>query len=148
MQIGPDDRALGQTGSVIGDIPLARPYGVSDEDAIVLCREWMVYLGATDAIAASNETRKLCDLYSSHYLAWVDNRRGNLDIDAVDRAARLSLADGRRALIFVHGGVRPLAQRHADSLGVALLWYDARNGSLEGGNRVGLAIRASGLVNE
>lgn len=107
----------------------------------------MIYLGATDTVAASDESRKLCDLYSSSYLAWVDNRRGNLGIDEVERAARLSVADGRRAVIFVHGGVLPDAQQRADALGVALLWYDARNGSLEGGNRAGFAIRASGLVN-
>ncbi|GAA1440699.1 hypothetical protein GCM10009617_08220 [Leifsonia poae] len=31
--------------------PAPRPFGVSDEEAIELCREWMVYLGATDALA-------------------------------------------------------------------------------------------------
>jgi hypothetical protein len=132
---------------VIGEAPLARPYGVSDEDAIVLCREWMVYLGATDTVAASDETRKLCDLYSSSYLAWVDNRRGNLDQGQVTLAANLSSTDGRRGLIFVRGGVLPEARQQADQLGVALLRYDARNGSLEGGNQAGFATRASGLGN-
>jgi hypothetical protein len=106
----------------------------------------MIYLGATDTVAASDGQRILCDLYSSGYLVWVNNRRGNLGIDEVEGAARLSATDGRRALIFVHGGVLPDAQQLADDLGVALLWYDARNGSLEGANAAGFTIRASGLV--
>lgn len=108
----------------------------------------MIYLGATNTVVAANEIRKTCDLYSSRYLAWVDNRRGNLDIGEVESAARLSSADGRQALIFVHGGVLPDAQQRADALGVALLWYDARKGALEGGNQAGFEIRSSGLTDD
>jgi hypothetical protein len=105
----------------------------------------MIYLGATDTVAASDEQRILCDLYSSRYLAWVDNRRGNIDESQVALAASLSSTDGRQGLIFFRGGVLPDARQRADRCGVALLRYEARNGSLEGGNQVGLAIRASGL---
>jgi hypothetical protein len=135
-----------QTVIVMHEPPPARPYGVSDEEAVELCRDWMIYLGAAETIAASGDARKLCDLYSSHHLAWVNNRRGNLGLDEVDTAARLSSADGRRGVIFVRGGFRPVARQRADALGVVLLRYDARNGTLNGGNQLGFDIRASGLT--
>lgn len=90
----------------------------------------MMYLGALDTVAAQDPARQLCDLYSSRYLAWVDNRRGNLDVDAVGNAARLAASDGRNALIFVRGGVRPVAQQEADALGVAILWFHAVDATL------------------
>lgn len=126
--------------------PTARPYGVSDEEAVELCREWMIYLGAAETVAASGDARELCDLYSSRYLAWVDNRRGNLDLDDVDRAARLSSADGRQGVIFVRAGVLPVARQRADALRLVLLRYDARNGTLDGGNQLGFDLRASGFT--
>ncbi|WP_285115467.1 hypothetical protein [Leifsonia sp. fls2-241-R2A-40a] len=125
--------------------PAPRPFGVSADEAVELCREWMIYLGAVDAVAAQNPARQLCDLYSSRYLAWVDNRRGNLDVDAVEKAATLAASDGRQALIFVRGGVRPVAQEQADALGVAILWYHAVDATLAGRSRPGLALLVSGL---
>jgi len=125
--------------------PTPRPFGVSASEAVELCREWMIYLGAADTVAARNPARQLCDLYSSRYLAWVDNRRGNLDVDAVENAARLASSDGRQALIFVRGGVRPVAQQRADALGVAILWYHAVDATLAGRSRPGLAVLSSGL---
>lgn len=119
---------------------------MSDQEAIPLCRDWMIFLGATDTVAATGAVRQVCDLYSSHYIAWVDNRRGNLDIDAVEKAATVRAADGRRALIFVSRGVRPVAQNLADTLGVAILRYGARGGVLDGGNRLGRQLCASGLA--
>lgn len=106
----------------------------------------MIYLGAVDTVVAVGTVNQLCDLYSARYLAWVDNRRGNLDVDSVDAAARLAASDGRRALVFVRGGVRPVAQERADELGVALLWYHARDGSLAGRSLLGLDVVASGLM--
>lgn len=106
----------------------------------------MIYMGAVDTVAAQDPARQLCDLYSSRYLAWVDNRRGNLDVDSVETAARLAASDGRQALIFVRGGVRPVAQQQADALGVAILWYHAVDATLAGRSRPGLAVLASGLT--
>lgn len=123
--------------------PKARPYGVSAEDALELCKEWMIYLGAADTVTASGSIRELCDLYSSRYLAWVDNGRGNLDVDAVERAASLASSDGRQALIFLRGGVRPIAQQRADALGVALMNYHAQDGSLAGRSKLGRELLSS-----
>ena len=105
----------------------------------------MIYLGAADTVATRDPARQLCDLYSSCYLAWVDNRRGNLEVDSVANAARLAASDGRHPLIFVRGGVRPVAQQQADELGVAILWYHAVDATLAGRSRPGLAVLASGL---
>jgi hypothetical protein len=105
----------------------------------------MVYLGAVDTVMASGEVRQMCDLYSARYLGWVDNRRGNLDVDVVERAADVAATDGRRPLIFVPGGVRPVARERADARGVALFWFDAQNATLTGGNLFGRELCASGL---
>lgn len=134
------------TVNVPAEEPGPRPYGVSGEEAVEWCRKWMVYLGASETVAASGQARRLCDLYSGHYLGWVFDQHGNLDVAAVERASRLSAADGRRALIFLRGGVRPIARERADALGVALFWYDAQEGSLGGGNTVGRVICARGLI--
>ncbi|WP_313546702.1 hypothetical protein [Leifsonia aquatica] len=128
--------------------PAPRPFGVSADEAVELCREWMIYLGAADTVAAQDAARQLCDLYSSRYLAWVDNRRGNLAVDSVETAARLAASDGRHPLIFVRGGVRPVAQQRADTLGVAILWYHAVDATLAGASRPGLTILASGLASK
>lgn len=106
----------------------------------------MVYLGATDAAASSGRAKDLCDLFSSGYLAWVDNGRGNLDVGPIEIAATLAASDGRSPLIFLQGGVRPAAQQRADALGVALLNYHARDGSLAGRNSLGRAIVQEGLA--
>lgn len=127
--------------------PAPRSFGVSAEEAIDLCREWMIYLGATDTVASSGQTKDLCDLFSTRYLAWVVNSRGNLDVGPIEAAATLAKSDGRSPLIFLQGGVRPIAQQRADVLGVALLNYHARDGSLAGRSRLGREAVRSGLAN-
>lgn len=125
--------------------PAPRPWGVSDDEAVGLCREWMRCLGAVDAVAASGDAQARCDLYSSNCLGWVENARGNLDAGTVERAAQLSAADGRIALIFVSGGVLPDARQRADALGIALLRFRAHDGALEGANAYGRRLRVEGL---
>lgn len=127
---------------------MQRPFGVSDEEAVELCREWMIYLGAADSVVATGGTGEFCDLYSSRYLGWVDNGRGNLDVDAVEKAAAFAAADGRQPLIFLRGGVRPVAQERADVLEVALLNYRERDRALDGRSRLGRKIIATGLTGQ
>lgn len=126
--------------------PPPRPLGVSNDEAVELCRQWMVYLGAIDSVVASGEARRACDLYSSGFLGWVDHRGGNLDTVLVEHVAQVSAADGRRALVFVPGGVYPDAQDRADDLGIAILRFDPFNGDLDGANLVGRHLRGSGLA--
>lgn len=97
----------------------------------------MVHLGVRDTVVVKDGAYRSCDLYSSHYLGWVDNGRGNLDADSVENAAGVAAADGRRELIFLRGGVRPVAQQRADELGVALLNYRERDSSLDGRSQLG-----------
>lgn len=106
----------------------------------------MVHLGATDARTTEQSRNRVCDLYSSYFLGWVDNRRGNLDVDLVERAAAASAGDGRTPLLFVPGGVFPEARDRADVLGVALLRFRARDGALDGVNGLGRQARAAGLA--
>lgn len=125
--------------------PDPKPWGVSEDEAVDLCREWMVYLGAQDTVVASGEVKPICHLYSSRFLAWIDNRQRNLDVGSVERAASIAANDGRYPLIFVPGGVLPSAQDRADELGVALLRFDAQNGDLDGLSVIGRRLRAVGL---
>lgn len=142
----PKDGGLGQTVFVSAQTPAPRPLGVSDVEAVELCRQWMVYLGAADSVTASADVRQDCDLYSRHYLAWVDNRQENLDSRLVQRAARLCAGDGRRGLIFMTGGVFPDAQDDAEALGIALLRFDPYGGDLDGANPLGRCMRTRGLA--
>lgn len=136
----------GKTEAVDELEPAPRPYGASGSEAIELCREWMLFLGARETVASTGDSRVLCDLYSGRYLAWVSDTRGNLDIDSVDIAAKLAAADGRQPLIFVPGGVRPIARERADALGVALLRYRANDGALDGANALGRQMCENGLA--
>lgn len=123
-----------------------QPWGATGAAAVELCRRWMLRLGATDTVVARDHASEVCDLYSSHYLAWVESRRGNLDLAVVERAAAMSSSDGRSALVFLAGGVFPTVQDRADALAVALLRFDARAGDLDGANRLGRRVLASGMV--
>lgn len=130
---------------VVTEEPEPRPLGVSDDGAVVLCCDWMVHLGAADAVVATGPTRTVCDLFSSRYVAWVDNRREALDLETVVRAAEVAARDGRQPMIFKRGGIRAEAQLFADSRGVALFAYVPSDGLLEGANPLGYQLRASGL---
>lgn len=106
----------------------------------------MVYLGATDTVTSRADSESFCDLYSTRYLAWVRDERGNLDIEPIERAALIASRDGRNPLIFIPGGVRPTARERADALGVALLRYRANDGALDGANALGRRLRTIGLT--
>lgn len=125
--------------------PDPKPWGASDNEAIELCREWMIYLGAGDTVVASGAAVQACDLYSAKFLAWVENRAANLEIERVNRAATVSAANGRPALIFVRHGVLPDARERADELGVAVFGFDPKSGTLDGVNLLGRALSAKGL---
>lgn len=122
-----------------------RPWGAVGAEAVQLCHQWMLRLGATDTVVA-REGADVCDLYSSRYLAWVESRRGNLDLGVVERAAAVSSSDGRAPLVFLAGGVFPTVQDRADVLAVGLLRFDARAGDLVGANAIGRHLIASGLL--
>lgn len=103
----------------------------------------MYYLGAADAVVSTGDSRQACDLYSSCYLGWVDNNRGNVEVELVDRAAAVVAADGRRGLVFAGHGVSPFARVRADELGVAIFRFDAQGGTLDGVNPLGRELFAN-----
>jgi hypothetical protein len=121
------------------------PLGVSGAEALELCREWMVYLGAGKVVAATGATRELCGLYSTSCVAWVDNRVGNIGVDAIERAAGLATFDGRLPVVFVSGGIRPAAMRRANALRVPILRYRPEDAALEGVTPLGRQLRRSGF---
>lgn len=135
-----------ETVSMQIDQPQPLEWRASDQEALALCREWMIFLGAVDTIVATEPVRQVCDLYSSRFLAWVCNSRGNLGVDTVERAAAIATNDGRYPLIFLSAGVLPVTQDRADAVGLALLRFDAQGGNLDGTNRVGRELLLSGLA--
>jgi hypothetical protein len=100
----------------------------------------MVYLGERDTVIAARVAAGVCDLYSSRYVALVQNRIGNIEVPLVQRAIALSASDGRRALVFHSGGCLIDAARLADAHGIALITYVAREGDIEARNRVAVPI--------
>lgn len=120
--------------------PRPRPVGSSQTAAVEFCREWMVYLGEADTVIASGDTAAVCDLYSSRYVALVQNRIGNIEVPLVQRAIALSASDGRRALVFHSGGCFGDAAELANAHQVALFSYMSRAGDIAPANRVAVPI--------
>ena len=120
--------------------PRPRPVGSSQPAAVEFCREWMVYLGEQNTVVAQGATAAICNLYSSRYVALVENRIGNIEVPLVQRAVTVSRSDGRRAVVFHSGGCFGDAAELADAYGVALITYVAREGDIEARNRVAMPI--------
>jgi hypothetical protein len=126
--------------------PEPRPYGVSDTEAVELCRNWMIFLGASDSTIASGPAATLCQIFSTRYLAWVSNARGNIDASLVRLAGAVAGRDGRQPLIFIRGGFFVEARKEAEASGVALLRFRATDADLSGANLIGRRIIKSGLL--
>ncbi|MGA0567332.1 hypothetical protein ACO2Q7_08380 [Rathayibacter sp. KR2-224] len=120
--------------------PRPRPVGSSHWAAVEFCREWMVYLGEEDTVVAQGATGAICELYSSRYVALVENRTGNIEVPLVQRAVVLATSDGRRAVVFHSGGCFGDAAELADAYGIALITYMARAGDIAAANRVAVPI--------
>jgi hypothetical protein len=120
--------------------PSPRPVGASHTAAVEFCREWMVYLGERDTVIAEGPATAACDLYSSRYIALVDNHRGNIEVPLVQRAIALTESDGRRGIVFHPGGCLLDAADLANDRGIALIMFDARNGEIEARNQVAVEI--------
>ena len=100
----------------------------------------MVYLGERDTVIADGPAAAVCDLYSSRYVALVENRIGNIEVPLVKRAFTLSASDGRRGLVFHSGGCFPDAGELATAHGIPLIAYVARAGDIEPRNRLAVPI--------
>ena len=100
----------------------------------------MTYLGETDTVVAAGAASAICDLYSSRYVALIDNRRGNIGMPLVDRAVALVASDGRRGLIFHSGGCLPDAATKAEGFGIPVIRFEARNGGIEPRNKLAIPI--------
>lgn len=120
--------------------PGPRPVGSSRAAAVEFCREWMVFLGERDTVIAEGPATAACDLYSSRYVALVDNRRGNIEVPLVQRAIALTDSDGRQGLVFHPGGCLLDAADLADACGVALIMFDPRSGAIEARNQLAISI--------
>lgn len=152
MRVFPEARRHCIGGGALHDVvvdglsPAPRREGVSDVEAVELCRDWMVYLGAADTVVARGGVSRVCDLYSSRYVAFVDNGYDNIGQEIVDGASALAASDGRSAIIFHAGGCSPEASRVADAIGIPILTFDALNGAIEARNRVAARICRSGQL--
>ena len=120
--------------------PAPRPVGSSRTAAVEFCWEWMVYLGERDTVIAEGAAVDVCDLYSSRYVALVENRIGNIEVPLVQRVVTLCASDGRLGLVFHSGGCFPDAGELANAHGIPLIAYVARAGDIEPRNRVAVSI--------
>jgi hypothetical protein len=111
-----------------------------------MCAQWMRYLGAADTMIADPAAVIPCDLFSSRYLGWVDNNRGNVGQELVDRAASVIRVDGRAGLIFFRSGFSPYARESATAFGIALLRFAPENAHINGHNEHGHNVVARGLA--
>ena len=120
--------------------PRPCPVGSSQSAAVEFCREWMMYLGEADTVIATGAAAEICDLYSSRYVALVENRIGNIEVPLVQRAIALSASDGRRGLVFHSGGCFGDAAELSDAHGIALITYMSRAGDIAAANRLAVPI--------
>lgn len=120
--------------------PAPRPVGSSQIAALEFCRDWMVYLGERDTMIASGDVAAVCDLYSSRYVALVQNRIGNIEVPFVQRAIALSTTDGRRALVFHSGGCLIDAAALANAHQIPLFSYMSLAGEIAPANRTAMAV--------
>jgi hypothetical protein len=100
----------------------------------------MVFLGERDTLIAEGPAAAVCDLYSSRYVALVDNHRGNIEVPLVQRAIALTESDGRSCIVFHPGGCLPDAAALADARGVVLIMFDSRTGAIEARNQLAVPI--------
>jgi hypothetical protein len=127
--------------------PEARGHqGATDSEAIQVCAQWMRFLGAVDTVVADPVAQIQCDLYSGKYLAWVDNRRGNVGPELVNRVIDVMRLDGRPGLIFFRAGFDPWSRASATEHGISLLRFSPEDGTLRGYNPQRKDIYTRGLT--
>jgi len=99
----------------------------------------MRHLGVLDAEVTRFNSDGGIDIHSAAYVAQVKNYAGSIAVADVRALFGVAAADDKKALIFTSGSVTAEGMAFAERTGMALLRYDAVEGSLAGINRLGVA---------
>ena len=125
--------------------PEKQQFGVSDEGAESLVAQWMRWLGVFDAEVTKFVGDGGIDVESSKYIAQVKNYNGLVGIAAIRELAGVAAVDGRVALFFTSGTYPKNADAWAESAGIYLFQYDAKEGKLRACNSLAREALGRGL---
>ena len=125
--------------------PSPQPYGVNDDGARALVREWMRHLGAIDIVVTEGSNESEIDADSSRYIVRTKNSTETVGVAEVRELAGVCVADGRRGLFFASGTFAAAAVEFADRVGIPLFIYSAQGGTLNAANPNAQVILTRGL---
>ena len=125
--------------------PEKQQFGVSDEGAESLVAQWMRWLGVYDAEATKFVGDGGIDVESSKYIAQVKNFTGLVGIAAIRELAGVAAVDGRIGLFFTSGSYPREADMWAESAGIYLFQYDAKEAKLRACNSLAKEALGKGL---
>ena len=118
---------------------LSRKFGLEAEnvsavEAEHLCANWMSLLGEENVEVTQVSSDGGIDITSNRCVAQVKNYKGSVGVGEVRAFFGASVVDGRLPLFFTSGTYTKAAIEFADSAGVYLYWYSAKQGTLNGIN--------------
>lgn len=117
--------------------PPPQPFGVSHEGAESLCAAWMRHLGVLDAEVTKYVGDGGIDVESEQYVAQVKNYTGSVAVADVRALFGVAVADGRHPILFTSGTITSEGRAFAARIRMALIHYDALDGTLRGLNALG-----------
>lgn len=117
--------------------PPPQPFGVSHEGAESLCAAWMRHLGVLDAEVTKYVGDGGIDVESEQYVAQVKNYTGSVAVADVRALFGVAVADDRHPILFTSGTITSEGRAFAARIRMALIHYDALDGTLRGLNTLG-----------
>ncbi len=115
--------------------PEKYPYGVSPRGAELLCRDWMEFLGVSDAVVSQFTADGGIDILSQDLAAQVKHYKGSVGGPEVQQLVGAALIMKRKPLFFTSGKYTTSALKAAEEAQVPLLTYNAEDGTLLPANR-------------
>jgi hypothetical protein len=112
--------------------PEPQQYGVSPTGAEHWVRDWMLHMGAMNAVVTQQSNDGGIDITSDLFVAQVKHYQGSVGIAELRQLAGVLHAEGaqRHALFFTSGNYPAQANDFADSVNMALFVYDVTSGEV------------------
>lgn len=128
-----------------GPKPQPQPYGVSHQGAEQLCAEWLIHLGATNIAVTRASGDGGIDIIGDIVIAQVKNYVGTVGVEEIRAFHGVASVERRMPVFFTSGKYAAGAIDFADRAEMALLVYNAVEGTLHGANQRGSALILVGL---
>lgn len=125
--------------------PPPQLYGVSDQGAELLVRDWMRHLGVLDATVTPLRGDGGTDVESNDFIAQVKNYTGLVPVSEVRDLGGVAAATGKQALLFTSGTLSGSGLDFADKVRIAVIQYSAVDGTLVGLNDLGTRCTEAGI---